>query len=187
MKPANIVAGRQARQKLTRNKKAGAVMCKRLLSHTLLVLLLGLASMSVVKAQTPFNSSFDHFTTGWPLEGSHRNADCGRCHTGGVFQGTSRECASCHSMAGLVKATPVPPNHVRTTTQCQDCHLETTWAPVWRVDHFQVQGACATCHNGTTATGKHPGHIVSGNNCEDCHTTFAWSPASFDQIGRAHV
>jgi hypothetical protein len=132
------------------------------------------------QAQTPFDSDFDHFTTGWPLEGSHRNVECSSCHVAGIFQGTSRQCIDCHSKGGLVRATPLPLKHIRTTAQCQDCHVETTWAPVWRVDHFQVQGSCSACHNGVIATGKNPTHIASGNNCEDCHSTFAWSPATFD-------
>ena len=107
-----------------------------------------------VSAQTPIGSGFDHFSTGWPLEGMHRNVDCGRCHVGAVFQGTSRSCASCHSQAGLVKSTPMAPDHVRVTNQCGSCHLETTWEPVWRVDHVEVQGSCDSCHNGTTASGK---------------------------------
>ena len=38
-------------------------------------------------AQTAFDSSFDHFTTGWPLEGAHRSVECAGCHVGGVFEG----------------------------------------------------------------------------------------------------
>jgi hypothetical protein len=130
--------------------------------------------------QSASRSSFDHFSTGFPLEGTHRNADCQSCHVGGIFQGTPRECYTCHARAGLVKATPVPTNHILTTPLCQDCHLETTWAPVRRVDHLQVLGSCQNCHNGMIATGKNPGHIVSSNLCEDCHTTYAWVPAVFD-------
>jgi hypothetical protein len=155
-------------------------MSKRLLASVAVFTLLSWWGVTPASAQTPFDSDFDHFTTGWPLEGAHRNADCSTCHVGGIFQGTSQQCTDCHSKGGLVRATPVPPNHVRTTGQCQDCHLETIWSPVWRVDHFQVQGSCSTCHNNVIATGKNPGHIASGNNCEDCHSTFAWSPAQFD-------
>jgi predicted CXXCH cytochrome family protein len=50
------------------------------------------------------------------------------------------------------------------------------------VDHTQVLGACGSCHDGVTATGKHPTHIASGNNCDDCHSTVAWLPANFDHI-----
>ena len=44
-------------------------------------------------------------------------------------------------------------------------------APVIRVDHADVLGSCASCHNGPTAMGKSADHIPSGNTCDDCHTT----------------
>ena len=59
-------------------------MIKRLATHMMFLVVLGLASMSVAQAQTPFSTNFDHFTTGWPLEGTHRNVDCSRCHTAGI-------------------------------------------------------------------------------------------------------
>jgi predicted CXXCH cytochrome family protein len=50
------------------------------------------------------------------------------------------------------------------------------------VDHTQVLGACGSCHDGITATGKTPNHIASGNNCDDCHSTVGWLPANFDHV-----
>ena len=38
-------------------------------------------------------------------------------------------------------------------------------------DHAGVTGTCASCHNGTTATGKPTNHIPTSNVCEDCHVT----------------
>jgi predicted CXXCH cytochrome family protein len=133
-----------------------------------------------VLGQSAFRSNFDHFSTTFPLEGFHRNADCQRCHVGGIFQGTPRECSTCHARAGLVRATPMPPDHILSTTLCQDCHLETTWSPVRRVDHSQVIGSCNSCHNGRAATGKPVNHPQSGEQCETCHRTNAWIPAGFD-------
>jgi hypothetical protein len=130
--------------------------------------------------QSAFRSGFDHFSTGYPLEGSHRNADCQRCHVGGIFQGTPRQCSTCHARAGLVRATPMPPDHILSTSLCQDCHLDTTWSPVRRVDHSQVIGSCNSCHNGIAATGKPIDHPPSPEQCEVCHRTNAWLPAGFD-------
>ena len=48
------------------------------------------------------------------------------------------------------------------------------------MDHTQVIGTCASCHNGTTATGKASSHIRSSAACDLCHTTNAWMPARFD-------
>ena len=145
----------------------------------ILAVFFGLSAGSAV-AQSAFRSNFDHFSTGYPLEGSHRNTDCQRCHVGGIFQGTPRECSSCHARAGLVKATPMPTDHILSTRLCQDCHLETTWSPVRRVDHTQVIGSCSSCHNGVAGTGKPVNHPQSSEQCETCHRSNAWLPAGFD-------
>jgi hypothetical protein len=57
--------------------------------------------------------------------------------------------------------------------------------PVARMEHAEVRGSCASCHNGVSATGKSPGHITSGDDCESCHTTIAWTPARFDHASVA--
>jgi hypothetical protein len=141
----------------------------------LLCLAAGLAG--VAPAQSPFSSSFDHDSTGWPLDGSHRSADCASCHVGGIFQGAPRQCVACHSRGGLVKATAPSVRHIRTTDECDACHRQTTWSYVRPIDHNVVIGTCFSCHNGLTATGKSPNHIPTSTDCEACHSTRAWSPA----------
>jgi predicted CXXCH cytochrome family protein len=131
-------------------------------------------------AQSGFRSGFDHFTTGFPLDGSHRNTDCERCHVGGIFRGTPRKCSACHARAGLVRSTPVPVDHILSTPLCEDCHWQTNWDPVRRVDHSQVIGSCSSCHNGTSGTGKPLDHPPSSDQCEDCHRPNGWLPAGFD-------
>jgi hypothetical protein len=131
-------------------------------------------------AQSGFRSGFDHFTTGFPLDGSHRNTDCERCHVGGIFRGTPRKCSACHARAGLVRSTPMPVDHILSTPLCEDCHWQTNWDPVRRVDHSQVIGSCGSCHNGTSGTGKPLDHPQSSDQCEDCHRPNAWLPAGFD-------
>jgi len=135
-----------------------------------------------VSAQSAFRSDFDHLSTGFPLDGSHRNADCQRCHVGGIFRGTPRECSACHERGGLVRATAMPTNHILSSNLCEDCHLETTWAPVRRVDHSQVIGSCSSCHNGSVADGKPLDHPVTTAPCEFCHSSNAWLPARFDHV-----
>lgn len=133
--------------------------------------LTGLAS-----AQLATGSAFDHFSTGWPLEGAHRNVECGSCHVGAIFEGTPRQCAACHSLAGLVKATPPPLDHIRTTGECDACHRQTSWAYVRPIDHAAVVGSCASCHDGLTASGKTPAHVPTGSDCGVCHSTRTWAP-----------
>ena len=60
------------------------------------------------------------------------------------------------------------------------CHAATAWKPATKVDHAQVIGACFSCHNGTTASGKPAGHIPATGNCLSCHTTAAWTPSPFN-------
>jgi hypothetical protein len=47
-------------------------------------------------------------------------------------------------------------------------------------------GRCATCHNGTTATGMNAGHIPTNNTtCAGCHTIRGWTPARMDHTAVA--
>ena len=39
---------------------------------------------------------FDH-NASFPLVGVHAAQQCAACHVGGVFEGTARECAGCHT------------------------------------------------------------------------------------------
>ena len=55
-----------------------------------------------VRAQAP--GSFDHLSTGFPLSGAHQVARCESCHVRGVFKGTPRQCASCHTSVSRVAA-----------------------------------------------------------------------------------
>lgn len=136
-------------------------------------------------AQSAYRSGFDHFTTGWPLDGAHRRVDCETCHVGGVFEGTPRQCVACHSQAGLVKATPTPLEHIRTTTQCQDCHRDASWVPVLKIDHTQVLGSCRSCHNNTDVAGKPQDHPTSSNDCQLCHRTNTWLIITSNAIDEA--
>ena len=150
-----------------------------LLKRTLFALTL-LMTLVIATSANAANTEFDHFSTGFPLDGSHQSADCGSCHVRGVFKGTPLRCASCHSGALRMEGQQMPPNHIRTTDSCQDCHTTRDWKQVTRVDHIAVIGSCISCHNGTVATGKSASHVTSGSSCDDCHSTNIWSGAVFD-------
>ena len=72
----------------------------RVLACKLLVFPLLFISSANLLAQEPF----DHFSTGFDLDGAHANVSCDGCHTGGAFEGTNSACVSCHSRVGLVRA-----------------------------------------------------------------------------------
>ena len=85
--------------------------------------LLGLAAVLVgcllsVGGSAQQNGAFDHFTTGFRLDGAHRTVDCESCHVAGVFQGTPFECVGCHTEGGRVRASARPAQHPLTTNFC---------------------------------------------------------------------
>ena len=54
----------------------------------------------------------------------------------------------------------------REQQQLRELPQHAAWLPVTVVDHTQVQGSCASCHNGALARGKPKSHIASSNACE---------------------
>lgn len=125
---------------------------------------------------------FDHAATSFPLLGLHRFVDCEACHRGGVFTGTPRTCEFCHGDLSAISASTMPPNHIRSSNRCAECHTENGWNQVRRVEHFEVRGDCASCHNGVTSEGKPPNHVVTTLSCDSCHGSDAWVPAVFDHM-----
>lgn len=122
-------------------------------------------------SQTAITAQFDHFTTGFRLDGAHEFGECASCHLDGMFVGTPINCSGCHTNAGRIRATAAPPTHNVVTERCESCHRTSTWAPAVRVDHFEVLGSCYSCHNNQRAPGKPVNHIPAGNQCDDCHNT----------------
>lgn len=132
-------------------------------------------SGDVALSQASVASDFDHFTTGFRLDGAHQFADCASCHIDGLFVGTPMRCVSCHAQASRVRATSQPARHVATTEQCESCHRTSSWVPVIRVDHFEVFGTCFSCHDNRRAMGKPVNHVPAPNTCEDCHSVRMWA------------
>lgn len=120
---------------------------------------------------------FDHFKTGFPLEGLHRLVNCSDCHQDGRFKGTPTQCQSCHADRGKVSGTLKHLSHINSTDRCDGCHVTQGWSIVMRVDHSEVRGICNTCHNGIIATGTSIGHPPTGATpCNACHSTNFWYP-----------
>ena len=134
-------------------------------------------------AQPSTGPTFDHFTTGFPLDGAHLTVDCESCHVGGVFQGTPFECSSCHSTGGRVQASAKPVEHVLSTNVCEDCHRTAAWFPLREMNHDAIFGSCSTCHNNVQSVGKPPSHPPTQQQCDSCHATTGWFPAHFDHAG----
>jgi len=145
-------------------------------------------------------ATFDH--SQFPLTGAHLAPDCAACHVGGVFEGTSSECSSCH-LDEYSQATN--PNHALAgfPTECALCHVATAWqAASYDHSHFPLTGAhaaadcsschssgfvgtpsdCFSCHQGDYQSARDPNHVLAGfpTDCTLCHQTQGWSGGTFD-------
>ena len=151
-------------------------------------------------------ATFDH-TSAFPLSGAHAQVSCSKCHVGGRYQGTPKDCWSCHQPD---YARTTDPNHQSAgfATQCQNCHTTSAWKPAaFNHDRFPLTGAharvdCTKCHAGGRYQGtptdcwschqsnyngtSNPNHATAGfpTQCQSCHNTSAWRPATFDHDGR---
>ncbi|MFN4258824.1 MAG: hypothetical protein ACK4RK_05970 [Gemmataceae bacterium] len=132
-------------------------------------------------------TKFDHACTRFPLTGQHQTVACAACHVNHVFQGTPRDCATCHAEPRVHRG--------RFGTRCDQCHTTDTWTGAVFAHSFPLnhgggknkQRACATCHTNAddyqtyTCYGCHrhdPGktlekHLKRGigeiDDCAGCH------------------
>ena len=128
--------------------------------------------------------------TGLPKPTSHipTTGACDTCHTNFVafrpaamnHTGTAGQCSTCHNgsyvAVGTQGALAKPATHISTTAQCDTCHTTVAWKPATFTHSGVAAGTCASCHNGTTATGKPTAHIPTTQSCDGCHRTIAWLP-----------
>ncbi len=124
----------------------------------------------------PITVAFDHLTTGFELDGVHRDLPCEACHLNAVFRGTPLDCGTCHITGSPFNATPKTATHIPTTNNCTACHNTISFRPDVHFDHAEVLGSCVSCHNGTIAQGEGPSHPATSQNCAACHTVMSWNP-----------
>ena len=144
-------------------------------------------------------ATFNHNSTGFPLNGAHQATPCLSCHSGG-YNGTPTDCFSCHQSDFNGANNP---SHSGFPHSCQDCHSVNAWQPA-SFNHnstgFPLHGAhlaasCLDCHSGgysgtptacfschqTDFNGaNNPSHTGFPHTCQDCHSDNAWQPASFN-------
>lgn len=145
---------------------------------------------------------FNHATVGFALRGAHATARCTDCHSIGVYAGTPRECARCHEPAA--RQVPDPVHDPAVFTDCQNCHVEVSFAPARRYHPwFTLVGThsvarCSACHLNATYVGtpqdcaschraayvdptNRPNHVAAGfaEQCELCHTPLGWPGARY--------
>jgi hypothetical protein len=125
----------------------------------------------------PITVPFDHLSTGFELDGVHRDLPCESCHLNAIFKGTPRNCGICHITGSTFNATPKTATHIMSTNNCAACHDTTSFRPDIHFDHGEVMGSCVSCHNGVIATGMTiPPHPNTSLECEACHTVLSWNP-----------
>jgi hypothetical protein len=152
-------------------------------------------------------SNFAHERTGFPLEGAHRQAACGGCHTDRTFKApVARACAACHTDV----------HAARLGGRCEKCHEATAWAnttfdaDAHRRGNFPLVGRhaftpcdschasrrdlafvrptreCLGCHEAALARASAGGAVVDHGTpgfptrCQACHSTWGFTPASLD-------
>jgi len=135
--------------------------------------------------------------------------DCVYCHdkvdfANGFLDHTQppvagNRCDSCHNgtdAIGIVDD-PTPPHLpipvVNGTPQdCSDCHVAGGAFKPSVFNHTGIVDNCASCHDGTFATGKiddptppHPPTIINGidRDCSYCHNTTGFANAKYDHTG----
>jgi hypothetical protein len=148
-------------------------------------------------------ASFDH-NQFFRLTGAHKKTECESCHQNGQYEGTPRDCYSCHrsDYDGTTD-----PNHATAgfPTDCKGCHNAKGWEGA-TFDHdrvFRLTGAhktveceschqdgqyegtprdCYSCHRSDYDGTNDPSHSAAGfpTACETCHNTSGWEGATFD-------
>jgi len=131
---------------------------------------------SAAAGAPPITVPFDHLTTGFELDGVHRDLPCEACHLNAIFRGTPRDCGTCHITGSPFNATPKTATHIPTTNLCAACHDTNSFRPDVHFDHAQVLGSCVSCHNGSIAQGEGPNHPATSQDCASCHTVMSWNP-----------
>ena len=115
-------------------------------------------------------------------------ANCDSCHKAGYVAWTPAKVHANVTIDGPMRHAATPASsRPRRCTRGRRCARTATSPPrTWtgaKVDHstFTVATNCASCHNGTSATGKSATHIpVGATNCIACHNTTAFKPSSWN-------
>ncbi|MFQ5469070.1 MAG: cytochrome c3 family protein [Gammaproteobacteria bacterium] len=124
------------------------------------------------------------------------NGDCAVCHNTTNFADAFVDhtgpdvvgvrCDSCHNGINATgKNAKTSPAHVQTNEDCVVCHVTGGTFANAMFDHTGIVDNCASCHDGSFATGVSQNHIpfAATQDCSDCHNTTAFAGATFDHKG----
>jgi hypothetical protein len=149
-------------------------------------------------------NDFDHSKTTYPLEGSHKDVECSKCHVSGKLTTKIRHqfCSDCHQDEHQQQFTDR-----EDAGACESCHSVDSFLPSnYEVEQhqkskFPLTGShlatpCIVCHveieiNGENCArfdfpdlsceschenihGEEANRWIANNGCEYCHTTDSW-------------
>ena len=139
-------------------------------------------------------ATFDHASTGFPLNGGHAGAACAGCHgRNNAVRHPSRACYSCHAAKDVHKGS--------NGTNCGSCHSAAGWKQVNfdhdRMTQFPLRGVhrrttCNACHKQpprvasppVTCFGCHAADDThkggNGQDCGRCHAATGWKAVNFN-------
>ena len=136
-------------------------MMRMITGHSIVRLIASLPLLVALSAfgaapTSPVTIPFDHLSTGFELDGVHRDLPCESCHLNAVFKGTPRECGTCHIQGSVFNAMPKTTTHIPTSNDCAACHNTVAFRPSVHFDHVQVMGSCAACNTIAATAGLMP-------------------------------
>ncbi len=143
------------------------------------------------------SASFNHSTTGYPLEGKHQSLTCGVCHPTSNFRSPvahrrcvdchrkdphrgqfaqradGADCGTCHKVEGFKPSTFTAAEHSKTRFALEDKHAGIACVkchvPMGEETAYRFRSdACSVCH-----TDVHNGQFRAApyeNRCESCHS-----------------
>lgn len=153
---------------------------------------------SAISSYTTTNATFTGVLFHTNSLGNPPTGTCSACHSGSYTPAATVSGAngtnSGLAATGASSKTSVITTHLATTADCVTCHTATNTAsyttflgasgynhtatyPTWTAATTgaptnPASPTCASCHNGTTATGTNTGHPAIGtSDCISCHTT----------------
>jgi Doubled CXXCH motif (Paired_CXXCH_1) len=140
------------------------------------------------------SATFDHSTTGFPLNGAHASTSCAGCHgAGNANKHPPQACYGCHAKDDTHKGS--------NGTNCASCHNSRDWRQTSfdhdRMTKFPLLGKhntvrCEACHKQPPKVAKPPVTCVgchavddvhkggNGPECERCHNATGWKAVSFN-------
>ncbi len=129
------------------------------------------------------SATFNHSTTGFPLDGGHVSLLCAQCHVSNNYKLTSGACYPCHT-TDYNGATNPPHAASGFPTDCTQCHTTANWTSS-TFNHnntgFALTGAhtslhCAQCHVDNN-------YKLTSGACYPCHTAdFTWDHQSASRL-----